>query len=442
MLVGQLAVMAFGIADTLIAGRYSDAALAALSVGSAIYVSVFVGLMGILQALLPIWAEMLGARRQEALGRSVRQSLYLCIFIGALGMAVLLFPGSLLRWAQVPDSMLDEVQRYLAVLAFAFVPSLLFRVYSTFNQSLGKPWLVTWLQIVALTVKIPLSIWLVAGGGGVDAMGAVGCAWATLVVNCLLLTLALALLRSQKIYRPFCLWQRVERPDWVQIGNFARLGIPGGLAYLVEMTSFTLMALFISRLGIVASASHQIAASVATVLYMIPLSIAMACSARVSFWLGAARPDYAKRVIIIGIKLSSLAAIGFAAIIFIVGSLLARGFSVNPEIVSLASTLLVWVAFYHLADALQALCAFMLRCYRITLAPLAIYAVLLWGLGLCGGYQLAYEGLAGQPPTQSATSFWAASAVAMGLVAISLTGLLWRAVSKSQHARIAPYQAG
>lgn len=156
MLVGQLAVMAFGIADALIAGRYSDAALAALSVGSAIYVSVFVGLMGILQALLPIWAEMLGARRQEALGRSVRQSLYLCIFIGALGMAVLLFPGSLLRWAQVPDSMLDEVQRYLAVLAFAFVPSLLFRVYSTFNQSLGKPWLVTWLQIVSLTVKIPL----------------------------------------------------------------------------------------------------------------------------------------------------------------------------------------------------------------------------------------------------------------------------------------------
>ena len=281
-----------------------------------------------------------------------------------------------------------------------------------------------------------------AGGAGVDAMGAVGCAWATLVVNCLLLTLALALLRSQKIYRPFRLWQRVERPDWVQIGNFARLGIPGGLAYLVEVTSFTLMALFISRLGIVASASHQIAASVATVLYMVPLSIAVACSARVSFWLGAARPDYAKRVVIIGIKLSSLSAIGFSAIIFIAGPILASGFSVNPEIVSLASTLLVWVAFYHLADALQALCAFMLRCYRITLAPLAIYAVLLWGLGLYGGYQLAYEGLAGQPPTQSATSFWAASAVAMGLVAISLTGLLWRAVSISQHARNAPYQAG
>ncbi|MBH1958435.1 MAG: MATE family efflux transporter, partial [Burkholderiales bacterium] len=41
ILVGQLAVMAFGVADTVIAGRYSDAALAALSVGSALYISVY-----------------------------------------------------------------------------------------------------------------------------------------------------------------------------------------------------------------------------------------------------------------------------------------------------------------------------------------------------------------------------------------------------------------
>ena len=271
VLAGQLAVMAFGVADTVIAGRFSDAALAALSVGSALYISVYVGLMGIVQALLPIWSEMLGARQQASLGGSLRQSLYLCGFITAAGMTVLLFPGPLLRWAQVPELMLGEVQHYLSVLAFAFVPSLLFRIYSTFNQSLGKPRLVTWLQLGALAVKIPLSIWLVGGGAGVTPMGAVGCAWATLIVNYLLLAMAVVMLRTQDLYRPFRIWQRMERPDWLQIRTFARLGIPGGLAYLVEVTSFTLMALFISRLGTVASASHQIAASVAAVLYMMPL---------------------------------------------------------------------------------------------------------------------------------------------------------------------------
>lgn len=441
VLVGQLAVMAFGVADTVIAGRYSDEALAALSVGSAIYISVYVGLIGIVQALLPIWAEMRGAREYEAVGRSLRQSLYLCSFITAVGMAALLFPGPLLRWAQVPELMQDEVQHYLAILAFGFLPSLLFRVYSTFNQSLGKPLLVTWLQVGALAVKIPLSVWLVAGGGGVAPMGAAGCAWATLTVNYLLLMLALVMLRSQALYKPFFLWRRMERPDWPQIRSFARLGIPGGLAYLVEVTSFTLMALFIARLGTTASASHQIAASVAAVLYMMPLSMAIACSARVSFWLGAGRTDYARRVVVLSLKLTGLAALALAATISVAGKLLAGWYSGNPTIISLASSLLVWVAFYHVADATQALCAFLLRCYRITLTPLVLYGILLWGLGLFGGYQLAYEGVAGRAATQSAGSFWAASTIAIGLVATCLLGLLWHAVRQSQQASLQKIQA-
>ena len=433
ILVGQLAVMAFGVADTVIAGRFSDSALAALSVGSALYISVYVALMGIVQALLPIWAEMLGARQHKAVGRSLRQSLYLCGLITAVGMLALLFPGPLLRWAQVPVAMQAEVESYLAVLAFAFAPSLIFRVYSTFNQSLGKPRLVTWLQVLALIVKIPLSIWLVGGGGGVDAMGAVGCAWATLVVNYVLLILTVVMLRTQDIYEPFEIWRRIEPPDWQQLRGFARLGLPGGLAYLVEVTSFTLMALFISRLGTVATASHQVAASVAAVLYMMPLSMALACSARVSFWLGAGRPDHARRVVVLGAKLTLLISLALSAIVSIAGRTLAGWYSANPEIVALASSLLVWVAFYHLADATQALCAFLLRCYKITLTPLFLYSVLLWGLGLSGGYRLAYEGIGGLGPTQSASSFWAASTVAIGLVASCLAGLLWYVVRRSVH---------
>ena len=64
--VGQLALVVSGITDTIIVGQYSPHALAALSVGSALYVSVFVGLLGVLQALLPVWAE---------LGQNPRQSL-------------------------------------------------------------------------------------------------------------------------------------------------------------------------------------------------------------------------------------------------------------------------------------------------------------------------------------------------------------------------------
>lgn len=440
VLVGQLAVMAFGVADTMIAGRYSDTALAALSVGSAIYISVYVGLIGIVQALLPIWAEMLGAGKTSAIGRSLRQSLYLCVFITLAGMAALLFPGALLRWAKVPASMLTEVQNYLTVLAFAFAPAILFRLYSTFSQSLGKPLLVTWLQVGALAVKIPLSIWLVAGGAGIEPTGAVGCAWATLVVNYLLVLLAFVMLRTQSLYHGFQIWQPMERPNWAAIGHFARLGLPGGLAYLVEVTSFTLMALFIARLGIEASAGHQIAASMAAVLYMLPLSMAIACSARVSFWLGAGKPESAKRVVLLGLKLTAAVSIALAVSLLTASSYVASLYSSNPAIITIAASLLGWVAFYHLADSAQAVCAFLLRCYGVTVAPLVLYGVLLWGLGLYGGYLLAYQGIAGFAARPEPASFWTVSTIALGLVALGFLGLLWRAVNQSQGASPAKIQ--
>ena len=80
---------------------------------------------------------------------------------------------------------------------------------------------------------------------------------------------------------------------------------------------------------------------------------------------------------------------------------MASAYSANAEIIALASALLVWVAFYHVADSVQALCAFLLRCYKVTMAPLALYGVLLWGLGLFGGYHLAYVGIAGKAATKA-----------------------------------------
>lgn len=74
----------------------------------------------------------------------------------------------------------------------------------------------------------------------------------------------------------------------------------------------------------------------------------------------------------------------------------------------------------------------MLRCYRVTLVPLAIYGVLLWGLGLWGGYQLTYKGWAGLLATGATRTFWQASTVAIALVALSLALLLVRLVYRNE----------
>lgn len=425
VLVGQLAVMAFGVTDTIIAGRYSEHALAALSVGAAVFVSVYVSLMGVLQALLPIWAELHGGGRGGEVGRSVRQSLYLAAIAIMVGMVILLLPGSVLQWTQVPADMRGEVEAYLAVLAFALTPALLFRLFSTLNQSLGRPQLVTWLQLGSLVVKLPLSIWFTFGGAGLPAMGLVGCGWATLCVNWTMLGCAIWLLRSRPFYADYGLWKRIEAPDWQQIRKFARLGVPGGLAVLVEVTSFTLMALFIARLGTAAAAAHQIASNLLAVAYMTPLSLAIATSARVSFWLGAGDAAKARHACRQGFELTAVCALFYAAVMAVLRNELANVYSDNPAVIAMAGALLLAVALYHFADAVQTFCVFVLRCYRVTLAPLVIYCAMLWGVGLGGSYLLAYRGLGPWAAMQSPLAFWIMSAAALALTAL-LFGVLLR----------------
>ena len=431
VLAGQLAVMAFGTTDTIVASRYSEGAVAALSVGSAIFVSVYASLMGIFQALLPLWAEQRGAGQPRAIGQSLRQSMYLCLLACVLGMSVLLMPDPLLRWTDVPQEMQQEVKRYLSVLAWGLPPALLFRIYSALNQALGHPKLVTWLQLISLLIKIPLSIWFTFGGLGLSPMGAVGCALATLTVNYTMFGVALWLMRTQNFYAPLALWTRLESPDWKMLARFCRLGIPAGLAILVEVTSFTLMALYVARQGTLSSASHQIASNLAAIGYMFPLSLAIATSARVSYWRGAGDEILARRLIQQCFKLSVLMGITVAAMLFIARSLIADIYTDSPQVLALASWLLICVATYHMADSVQTYCIFVLRSYRVTVAPLIIYCVLLWGGGLGLGYWLAYEW---QAPAAwrdwqaTPMPFWACSTAALFVTALAFSFILFRVI--------------
>ncbi len=427
VLVGQLAVVAYSLTDTLVAGRLANSDLATLSVGTAVYVSVFVSLLGMLQVTIPVWAEMRGAQRNPQIGHSVRQSLYLCGIAVALGMAALWHVQPVLRWTRVPEALQAEVLHYLEVLSLALAPSLLFRMYANLNQALGKPLLVTWLQLGSLALKLPLTAWFAFGGAGLAPMGLAGCAWATVVVNLLMLAVALMLLKTHPLYAPLGLFNGWSPPDGRHLGQLLRQGVPGGLSVLVEVTAFTLMALLIARMGATASGAHQIAANLATLLYMVPLSLGIATSARVSHRLGEGRPDLARQAVRAGYTLAAFTAVGLSSALWWGANALPHAYTHNASVTQAATGLLHWVVAYHLVDTVQALSLFILRCYRVTLLPLAIYCLLLWGVGIGGGHWLANEGVPGWSlPWASPDAFWACSVTALTVVAVLFAALVQR----------------
>jgi multidrug resistance protein, MATE family len=108
---------------------------------------------------------------------------------------------------------------------------------------------------------------------------------------------------------------------------------------------------------------------------------------------------------------------------------LATLFSSNPDITALASTLLAFVSLYHVPDSLQIMGMFLLRCYRITLMPLVVYSIFLWGIGLGGGYYLAYDN-SSTIFTQTPKAFWLTAIISLSIVAVWFSMALLRVSSK------------
>src|ERR1700737_1731559 len=113
VLIGQLAIIAFGVIDTAMVGRYSAIDLAALGLGTSIYISVYIGFTGILVALQPIAGQLFGARRHGEIGEEVRQALWLAAALAALGFVILYFPERLLSIARAPDELRERTVAYL-----------------------------------------------------------------------------------------------------------------------------------------------------------------------------------------------------------------------------------------------------------------------------------------------------------------------------------------
>ena len=431
VLIGQLAVIAFGVLDTAMAGRASAADLAAIGLGGSIYVTVYISLMGVLQALSPIAGQLYGAQKHGEIGEEVRQAIWLGIALAAIGMLLLWFPAPLLQLANASPELTEKATAYLRYEALALPAALGFRIYSALNNALSRPVMVTVLQLGGLVLKFPLNALFLYGGMGIPAMGGPGCALASMIISWVWFIAGAAILMRNPAYQPFEIFTQFSPPNRTRLWALIRLGVPMGLTYLIEITSFTLMAIFIARLGTVVLAGHQIAANLGAVAYMVPLSLSIATSTLAAQSIGARDRTAARRISLNGIKLAAICAAIVGTAVLILRHDLVNLYTHDAAVLAIAVPLLPFIAFYHMFDALQVMAAFILRAYKIALIPTVIYALSLWGVGLGGGYVLGFGLLGdGAAALRGAAGFWAANGMSL-MVAGALLVSYFNRVSRT-----------
>jgi MATE family, multidrug efflux pump len=424
VLVAQLATIATGVLDTIMAGRYSAVDLAAVGIGASVYFSVFIGLMGVVQALSPIAAQLFGGNQYGRIGEETRQTIWLALALSVLGVLLLAFPDPFLRLSGAPAEVEARTRDYLHGLAWALPAMLLFRVFFALTTAVSRPRAVMVINLVYFGVKIPLNVVFIYGALGAPELGGPGCAVASAISSWVMFSLAWIHCARHPFYAPFRVFGKWSWPDPAILWSHLKLGVPMGLSLFVEITSFTFMALFLARLGAATSAGHQIASNIVGVFYMFGLAIGNATGVLTAQAIGARDARRAQHTGFTGIGIMLAVSTCSGVLIFLTAPHIVFVYSHDTAVQVLATTLLTYVALFQIFDTAQVVIVNALRGYKITFFPMLVYTIALWGIGLGGGYALGLERVAAADALGLATPMGAAGFWLAGVASVVVASLI------------------
>jgi len=436
--IGQLAVMANGVIDTVMAGHLSPVDMAAVGLGASIYITVYVGLMGVLLGLSPIVAQLYGAGAYEDIGKSFQQALWVALVLAVPGAVALGWSAPWMAFSRPPDEVAEVARVYLWASAAGLPAALLFRAFYALNTAISRPRVVMYLNLAGVALKVPLNLLFMHGAPalGIEALGGAGCGVASALIAWATALGALVWLLRDPVYRPYRLLRRAP-PDAARMGELLRLGLPIGAAYFVEITSFTFMALFVARFGATALASHQVASSLTGICYMGGLGIASATSTLVAQSLGAGDPARARLYARTGLRMALALALSTVTVLWLARAPIAHAYTSDAGVAAASLSLIGLVAVFHVFDSLQTQLGFILRAYKIATTPMVVYVLAMWGVGLGGGYLLTFEPAPDGPlglfngARSGALGFWSAGAISLMIASAGLGWLLHRTWRRS-----------
>ncbi|MCK4227923.1 MdtK family multidrug efflux MATE transporter [Enterobacter sp. SES19] len=394
VIIAQVAQTAMGFVDTVMAGGYSATDMAAVAIGTSIWLPAILFGHGLLLALTPVIAQLNGSGRRERIAHQVRQGFWLAGFVSVLIMVVLWNAGHIIRaMHNIDPALADKAVGYLRALLWGAPGYLFFQVARNQCEGLAKtkPGMV--MGFIGLLVNIPVNYIFIYGHFGMPELGGVGCGVATAAVYWVMFFSMLTFVKHARSMRDIRNENRFSTPDWSIMTRLVQLGLPIALALFFEVTLFAVVALLVSPLGIVNVAGHQIALNFSSLMFVLPMSLAAAVTIRVGFRLGQGSTLDAQTAARTGLGVGVCMAICTALFTVALREQIALLYNDNPEVVTLASHLMLLAAIYQISDSIQVIGSGVLRGYKDTRSIFFITFIAYWVLGLPCGYILALTDL-------------------------------------------------
>jgi len=421
LLIAQITQTLMGVADTIMAGRYSSTDMAAVAIGFGISLPMLIFIQGICLALSPVIARFDGAKQPHNVANQVMQMMYLSVLMALVALLLSFFMPHVIQLINMPAEVAEKSSDYLQ---FVFYSAPGFAVYQTLRNyceglSLTRPTMV--IMGAGLLVNIPANYIFINGLYGMPELGGAGCGLATMMV---FYTMAIATfvytLWSKKLTK-YQLYSEFHPPRIADIKAHLNLGIPIAFTLLFEVTLFAIVAVMLAPYGALTVAAHQITLNVTSLIFMIPLSIGLALAIRIGYLIGDGRDSHAKTSYWAGILMAVSTVFVTASTIVLFNTEIASLYSTEAAVISAAASLLLLAAIFQFSDAIQVVSANALRGYKDTKAMLIISFIAYWLIGFPVGVILGLTDLF--VPRMAAAGFWIGFIVGLSVAAALM---FWR----------------
>lgn len=425
----QLGASLVGLFDSIMVGHYATVDLAAVSFSNALFFTVMVFAMGALMGLTPLIGIQVGKisdttdnsdeSTRLAESKNIISSLFQngMLFTILLSIMTLILLGGCIPFLHCfgQDPAVVEVARpYFILIVISIVPFLFFTFFKQFLEGLGNTSVAMVITLVMNGINILLNWLFIYGNWGCPELGATGAGIGSLVARIgmpICFFVVMYFRREWKEYMTSMRWSKFKASV---IKELTKFGFPIGVQTLMETIAFTAAFIFIGWISKEALAAHQIANQICDMTFMVILGIGSATTIRVSHQLGANNLH--------GVRMASNASIHLVLFINTIGAILMIGlrnqipmlFTEDPEVIAIASKLVVLAGVLQLADGLQVVAASMLRGITDVKVPMFIalfsYTIVCISIGLF----LAF------PMGMGAVGIWIGFVVGLSVAAICL----------------------
>lgn len=343
LMIGMLSFTVMDVTDTFMVGQIGKRELAAVGMATTIIFFINSFFIGFFESVKILVAQATGANQGGLAKQAAWQGVFLSIPCGMIVMALAFFNHTIFAIFGGSLPLQEMARDYFSIRVIASPFWFITLAISSYYQGMGNTKLPMFVNVLMCVLNAVLCQVFIFGFGPISAMGMDGSAYATIMSDIVGMAILLAyLIKDAKI--PLKWFTDTCR-------KLFKLGLPVGVRWLLDTGGWTLVVAMIARLGENELAANQIATKIMCLSILPVYGITETACILTGQCTGTQNMKALHRSYWSAIKLALIIMGSFGIIFWTMPTALVSIFQSDPQVIELASQVLMVLALYQLLVA-------------------------------------------------------------------------------------------